>query len=69
MAVLCPECESPVLIDPDEVEEGDTVACEDCGADLEIVSLEPIKLTVVDDSGYDDPEDSLLIPGEEDEDE
>lgn len=68
MAVLCPECESPVQIEVDEMEEGDTLACEDCGAELEILSLEPLKLTLVDDSGYDDPEDSPLSIHEDEDD-
>ncbi len=69
MAVLCPECESPVLIDADETEEGDTVSCEDCGAELEIVSLEPLKLKAVDDPGYDDPEDPHFASNSVEEDE
>ncbi len=67
MAVLCPECESPVVIDVDEMEEGDTIACEECGADLEIVSLDPPKVTLVDDSGYDDPDDPRFLADEEEE--
>jgi alpha-aminoadipate carrier protein LysW len=52
-----------VVVDPDVVEEGDTVECEECGAELEIVSLEPLKVVLVDGSGYDDPEE--LSFGEE----
>ena len=69
MAILCPECESPIVIDPDEVEEGDTISCDDCGAELEIASLDPVKLSLVDDSGYDDPEDPHLSATGEEEDE
>jgi alpha-aminoadipate carrier protein LysW len=63
MSVLCPECESVVVVDPAVVEEGDTVECEECGAELEIVSLEPLKVVLLDGSGYDDPEE--LSFGEE----
>lgn len=66
MSVLCPECETPVVVDVDGAEEGDTISCEECGADLEIVSLEPLKVTAIDDSGYDDPEETVY-GGEEDE--
>lgn len=68
MAVVCPECESALLIDVDEVEEGDTFPCEDCGADLEITSLDPLKVTLIDVSGYDDPEDPILASSEDEED-
>ena len=34
MAKLCPECDTPLVIDVDEVEEGETVTCDECGAEL-----------------------------------
>ncbi len=36
MAVVCPECDNPIVVDVDEVEEGETVQCEECGMDLEM---------------------------------
>jgi alpha-aminoadipate carrier protein LysW len=56
MAVVCPECDNPLTIDADEVEEGETMQCDECGADLEIVSVDPIEIAVVDEAGYDDEE-------------
>jgi alpha-aminoadipate carrier protein LysW len=66
MAVVCPECDNPLFIDVDEVEEGETLQCDECGVDLEIVSVDPIEVTPVDDAGYDDEEDAHF---DEDEDE
>ncbi|QHN02445.1 hypothetical protein FTO74_02950 [Granulicella sp. WH15] len=54
MAVVCPECDNPIVVDADEVEEGETVTCDECGTDLEVVSLDPIELAPVDMEGYDD---------------
>ena len=54
MAVICPECESPIPVDPDGIEEGETLQCEECGADLEVVSVDPLELNVIDEAGYDD---------------
>ena len=51
----CPECEAMVDIDPDEVEEGMLIGCPDCGADLEVISTNPLELNLVEDS--DDEED------------
>jgi len=65
MSVLCPECESLVMVDPEAVEEGDSVECEECGAELEIVALEPLKVKLIDASEYDDPEE-LSFTDEED---
>jgi alpha-aminoadipate carrier protein LysW len=45
----CPECESNLDIELDEVEEGDVVACDECGTEYEIVGVEPLELTRVGD--------------------
>ncbi|HUZ97713.1 MAG TPA: hypothetical protein VMU57_22640 [Edaphobacter sp.] len=66
MAVVCPECDNPIVIDTDEVEEGETLQCDECGLDLEIVSVDPLELAPVDVSGYDD-EDATPVSEEEDE--
>ncbi|MGA2438950.1 MAG: hypothetical protein ABSF57_10630 [Acidobacteriaceae bacterium] len=65
MAVVCPECDSPILIDPDEVEEGETLQCDECGMELEVVSVDPLEIAPVDIVGYDDEDDTLAL--EEDE--
>lgn len=68
MAVLCPECDNPLDIDTDEVEDGDTITCSECGTDLEVVSADPLEIAPVDAEGYDD-EDLVRDPaGEDDED-
>ena len=54
MSVLCPECESLVVVDVDAVEEGDSIECEECGAELEVLSLEPLGIRSVDAAGYDE---------------
>jgi alpha-aminoadipate carrier protein LysW len=66
MAVICPECDNPIVVDVDEVEEGETVQCDECGMDLEIVSIDPLEVAAVDVAGYDD-EDPMHPADEEDE--
>jgi alpha-aminoadipate carrier protein LysW len=66
MAVVCPECDNPIVIDADEIEEGETVQCDECGVDLEVVSVDPLELAPIDEVGYDD-EDTAHV-NEEDED-
>jgi alpha-aminoadipate/glutamate carrier protein LysW len=60
----CPECENDLDIEVDEVEEGDVVACEECGSEFEVVGVEPLELSRVD-AGYDDEEE--FFDGEEEE--
>ncbi len=66
MAVVCPECDNPITIDTEEAEEGEIVQCDECGSDLEIVSVDPLEIAAVDEAGYDDEEEGL---GEEEEEE
>lgn len=54
--VYCPECESDLDIDEDEVEEGEVVSCAECGTDFEIITTNPIELKSVDEEEYDDDE-------------
>jgi alpha-aminoadipate/glutamate carrier protein LysW len=53
----CPECEEKVYVDA-ESEQGDVVSCDECGADLEVVGLDPVELDLFEGKGdYDDDED------------
>ena len=54
----CPECENELDIEIDEVEEGDVVACEECGTEYEVVGVEPLELARVEE-GLEE-EDELL---------
>lgn len=70
MSVVCPECDNPVHLDPDEVEEGETVECEECGTELEVVSTDPLEIAPVEAGGYhDEGEDDPRGNDDEDEDE
>lgn len=51
---VCPECDEEVYVDADS-EQGDVVTCDECGADLEVVGLDPIELDLYEgDDEYDD---------------
>ena len=45
----CPECESELDIEVDEVEEGDVIACEECGTEFEVVGVDPLELARVEE--------------------
>lgn len=47
--VLCPECETDLDIDADEVDEGDVITCAECGSDFEVVTVDPLELTKIED--------------------
>jgi alpha-aminoadipate carrier protein LysW len=66
MAKLCPECDNPLDVDEDEVDVGEVVVCDECGTELEIVSVDPLELAPVEAEGYDDED--LVRDNDEDED-
>jgi alpha-aminoadipate carrier protein LysW len=61
----CPECENELDVELDLVEEGDVVACEECGTEYEVVGVEPLELAKVD--GDLDEEDAAFEEEEEEE--
>jgi len=52
----CPECESELDIEVGEVEEGDIVACEECGTEYEVVGVEPLELARIEEDLEEDDE-------------
>lgn len=50
---ICPECESPLNFEADEVEEGDVVVCDECGTEFEVITTEPLEIIKVENE-YDD---------------
>lgn len=62
----CPECENNLSIDVEEVEEGDTVACDECGTEYEIVGVEPLELAKVEEGIEEDEDDFVTEEEEED---
>lgn len=46
---ICPECDEEVYVDA-EIEQGDSVTCDECEAALVVVGLDPIELDLRDDS-------------------
>ena len=61
----CPECESLVDVDVDDVEEGEIVTCPECGVELEVVNTNPIELDLAEDEELEEDEEEEL--GEEEE--
>lgn len=54
--VLCPECETDLDLDPEEVDEGEIVSCAECGTDFEVVTTNPLELNRVSEEEDDEDE-------------
>ena len=64
----CPNCDSVIDLDEDELDEGDTLTCEECGADLSVTGLDPLELETTEDEEEEEEEDDLDYDEDEDED-
>jgi alpha-aminoadipate/glutamate carrier protein LysW len=62
--VYCPECESDLDIDEEEVDEGEIVSCPECGTDFEVVTVNPLELKAVEEEGYDEEEEEEAEDGD-----
>ena len=47
--VTCPECDSQIDVEEEELDEGDLITCEECGAELKVLGLDPLELEVVEE--------------------
>lgn len=66
--ITCPQCDSLLEFDEDELSEGDKLMCEECGVHLVVTSLDPVELELDDDEFDDDEEeDDDFDDDEEDE--
>jgi len=54
--VTCPNCDAAIEIDEDDVDEGETLTCEECGADLTVVGTDPVELETTADEDEDEEE-------------
>ncbi len=54
--VNCPECDTNLDIEEDELDEGEIVSCPECGTDFEVVTANPLELKALEEEGYVDEE-------------
>lgn len=64
--VTCPVCEGSIDVDEEDVDEGDSLSCDECGADLKVVGKNPLELESADSL---EDEDEELSDEEEEEEE
>ena len=65
--VNCPLCDAVIDVDEEELDEGDSLLCEECGANLNVSGVSPLELSK--DVGEDDDEEDDELDDEEDDDE
>ena len=70
--VNCPLCDAVIDVDEEELDEGDPLLCEECGASLSVTGLNPLEISpeasLDEDDEDDDDDDDDLDDDEEDDD-
>ncbi|HWZ31618.1 MAG TPA: hypothetical protein VNX18_09815 [Bryobacteraceae bacterium] len=77
--VNCPKCDAVIDVDEEELDEGDSLICEECGANLSVSGTSPLELSqdkeeeddedFDEDEDFEDDEDEDVEEEEEEEDE
>jgi alpha-aminoadipate carrier protein LysW len=67
--VTCPVCSGAIDVDEDDVDEGDTLSCDECGADLRVSGTDPLELESAEDLDEDEDDEEAFLEEDEEEDE
>ena len=65
--VSCPKCNSSIDVEEEELDEGDVLSCDECGAALTVASVNPVELDLEDDAPGNEDDDDLDEDDDEEE--
>ena len=66
--MFCPECETDLDVEEDDMDEGAVVSCPECGTDFEVITVNPIELKAVGEEDLDEDEDEEDADDEDEDD-
>lgn len=67
--VKCPLCDGAIDVEEDELDEGDILACDECGAEIQVAGVNPLELEAAEEEEEMDDEEGDLDGEDEEEDE
>ena len=65
--IKCPVCDAVIDVDEDDIDEGDSISCDECGADLKVVSTDPLELEPAEQAEDEEDEEDEDFSEEEEE--
>ena len=65
--VSCPKCDASIDVEEEELDEGDVLSCDECGAALKVGSVNPVELESEEDADEEDDDVDFTEDEEEDE--
>jgi alpha-aminoadipate carrier protein LysW len=66
--VSCPVCDGQIDVDEEDVDEGDSLSCDECGADLKVVGTDPLEIESADELEEEEEEEYIEEDDEAEED-
>ena len=66
--VACPVCDGQIDVDEEDVDEGDSLSCDECGADLKVVGTDPLEIESADELEEEEDEEYVEEDDEAEED-
>ena len=63
--ISCPKCDAPIDVEEEDLDEGDLLSCDECGASLAVSSINPVELQVEGEEDEDEDEDGEVEEEEE----
>jgi len=67
--VKCPVCDGAIDVDEEDVDEGDSISCDECGADLKVIGTDPMELESAEELEEEEEEEDYVEDDEEEEEE
>lgn len=67
--ITCPVCDAAIDVEEDELDEGETISCDECGADLKVLGVDPLELEPLEEEEEEEDEEDADEFEEEDEEE
>jgi alpha-aminoadipate/glutamate carrier protein LysW len=67
--ISCPKCDAAIDVEEEDLDEGDLLSCDECGASLTVTSVNPVELGSEDEADEDDEDYDYEEEDEEDEEE
>jgi alpha-aminoadipate carrier protein LysW len=65
--VTCPVCEGTIDVEEEDVDEGDTISCDECGADLKVVGTDPLEVESAEEEEEEEDDEDFVEEDEEEE--
>src|SRR3954467_9757258 len=67
LMVECPVCDGKIDVDEEEVDEGETISCDECGAALKVIGTSPLELESAEEATADEEDEEGFVEEEEEE--